>query len=109
MELTRIFDEKNQNWNQQLEFNLLFLRGIENHMNQMLRIKGYVFFNDLMDVLHMPRTREGQKMGWRRDIHNANHPNQVRLNVTSDRENQSVLVEFLGLEDILDVLDKEQA
>lgn len=109
MKYQRTFDNTNSNWNEgQFEFNLIFLRQFENHFNQMLRIQGHVFLNDVYVGLGMRKSREGQRMGWRLDPHHPNHPNQVRLSLVADRDTQSIQVEFLGATDILDVLESEE-
>lgn len=58
------FDQKNPNWTPQPEHNELFLRGVQNHMNNVLAAREHLFLNEVYDALHVPRTREGAVMGW---------------------------------------------
>lgn len=58
------FDEASSNFMQDPEYNRLFLVGVQNHMNQLLQIRGYVFVNEVLDYLGLPRTRDGQLLGW---------------------------------------------
>lgn len=58
------FDEFNVNWTRHPSANFLFLKGVQQHMNNLLRIRGHVFLNDAYDALGMPRTKEGSVAGW---------------------------------------------
>lgn len=58
------FDETNVNWTRDPMRNYAFLKGVQQHMNNILSIRGHVFLNDVLDALGMPRQREGSVMGW---------------------------------------------
>lgn len=60
----KFFDEFNKNWKKSSEFNLMFLRCQQNYANDLLRARGHVFLNDVYDMLGIPRTKEGQVVGW---------------------------------------------
>ncbi|ADD81067.1 gp069 [Rhodococcus phage ReqiPoco6] len=60
----RIFDESNKNWNKQTEFNQMFIRTQQNYANDMLRARGYLFLNDVYEMLGIERSKEGQIVGW---------------------------------------------
>jgi len=60
----RFFDEQNQNWMKEDEYNFMFLRSVQNHMNDRLRAYGHVFLNDVYDALGIPRSRAGAVVGW---------------------------------------------
>ena len=59
-----VFDEFNPNWNKAREYNQFFLQAQQNYANDMLRSKGFVFLNDVYDMLGFPRTKAGQIVGW---------------------------------------------
>ena len=61
------FDENNPNWCNNHVQNLLFLRGIQSYMNQLLLRKGFVFLNDVLAELRIDQIREGQTLGWSRE------------------------------------------
>ena len=61
------FDETNVNWSRNPENNYLFLKGVQNHANRMLEIRGHVFLNDVFDDLNIPRQGDAQVLGWLRD------------------------------------------
>lgn len=60
----RFFDEYNKNWKKTSEYNLLFLNCQQNYANDLLRARGHIFLNDVYDMLGLPRTKEGQIVGW---------------------------------------------
>lgn len=60
----RWFDERCSEWEKQPEYNLAFLRAQESAANARLRRDGYLFLNDVYDMLGIPRTKEGQVFGW---------------------------------------------
>ena len=63
-EYARFFDIGNPNWQKDATLNLAFLRNVEKYMNDRLRNKGHVFLNEVYDSLGIPRTKEGQIVGW---------------------------------------------
>lgn len=46
------------------EYNEHFLQAQENYFNKLLRIRGHVFVNDVLDALKMQRTPDGAITGW---------------------------------------------
>lgn len=61
------YDETNVNWTRDPVANYLFLKGVQQHLNNVLRVKGHVFLNDAFDALGMNRCPEGAVAGWLRD------------------------------------------
>lgn len=60
----KFFDAASREWNKDPEVNLMFLRAQEKYANDLLRANGYLFLNDVYDMLDIPRTKEGQIVGW---------------------------------------------
>lgn len=58
------FDEKNAYFKLDPEVNLMHLNAVQNHMNQLLQVRGHLFLNEVKDALCMPRTSDGQTLGW---------------------------------------------
>ena len=52
------------NWEANSDYNLMFLRGIENYLNDLLHARGHVFMNEALDALGLKRTKEGAVVGW---------------------------------------------
>lgn len=61
---TYVFGPRNPNWTRSQESNLAFLRGQQNVMNDILRARGHVFVNEILDNLGFPRTFAGAIAGW---------------------------------------------
>lgn len=69
----RIFDELNPNWERDSDYNLMYIRNVENKFNDKLKAYGYVFLNDVYEELGFPKTKTGQVVGWVYDPDNPKH------------------------------------
>lgn len=68
-----LFDESNRNWQSDHDYNRMFLRQVQNAANLKLKRKGFLFLNDvlnMMDFDHVPKI--GQFAGW---IYDPTNPN----------------------------------
>ena len=72
-EYARFFERDNPNWDKEPEYNLIFLRAQQQYANDLLRSKGYLFLNDVYDMLGIPRSKAGQLVGWIYDPVNNKH------------------------------------
>ncbi len=52
------------NWEANSDYNFMFLRNVENYLNDLLNSRGHVFMNEALDALGMKRTKEGSVVGW---------------------------------------------
>lgn len=100
------FDETNAYFVKDPEQSIMWLTGVERHMNNLLQTRGHLFLNEVLDALYMPRCSAGQQLGWVLGaggddfvdfgIHTTNDPhtvafrngveNTVRLNLNVDGE-----------------------
>ncbi len=60
----RFFDESSVHWSKSFMANQSFLRIQENQVNERLRCRGYLFVNDVLDILDLPKTDIGWDYGW---------------------------------------------
>lgn len=67
----RFFDELCTGWKRDAEYNLTFLKHQQNYANEKLQKQGYLFLNDVYDMLGIPKTKAGQVVGW---IYDEAHP-----------------------------------
>lgn len=69
---SRFFDCGCNGWQKDPEHNLWILKQQQAWANDKLKAQGYLFLNDVYDMLGLPRSRDGQIVGW---IYNEKHPN----------------------------------
>lgn len=60
----RFFDDGCAGWDPNPEYSLMFLNQQQNYANDKLRRQGYLFLNDVYDMLGIPKCKEGQTHGW---------------------------------------------
>lgn len=60
----RLFDELSGHWSDEGDYNYVFIKAIEQRFNERLHARGHVFLNEVYDALDIPRSREGQVVGW---------------------------------------------
>ena len=81
------FDETNFNYTKDPTMNFLFLKGVQQHMNNLLEVRGHVFLNDVFDALGMQRCAEGAVSGWIRD---GDGDNYISFGFLESRDPNSV-------------------
>jgi hypothetical protein len=72
-EFARFFDETCTCWDRNAEYNLTFLKMRQAEANDMLRIRGHLFLNEVYDLLGMQRSKAGNIVGWVYDENNPDH------------------------------------
>ena len=77
----RFYDDGCKNWDKDAEMNLMFLKQQQNYANDILKSKGYLFLNDVYDMLGIPRTKAGQVVGWVYDEKNPVGDNYVDFGI----------------------------
>lgn len=63
----QVFDGYSNRWRRDGYTNLYFLKTQQAYFNDLLNTRGHVFLNEVWDELGMPRTPEGQLVGWVKD------------------------------------------
>ena len=110
----RVFDERCPGWTNDPETNKCFLLQQQNYANEKLKQRGYLFLNEVYDMLGMPRTRVGQVVGWVYDEAYIMGDHHVDFGLfdprnryfVNGREN-SVLLDFNVYGNILDLMEEE--
>lgn len=64
---TVFFDETCTSWNKQPEYNKMYLKAQEKWANDRLKAAGFLFLNEVLDELGIPRNKIGQVVGWKLD------------------------------------------
>ncbi|MFL6416808.1 MAG: DUF6353 family protein [Bryobacteraceae bacterium] len=95
---SRRFDQANKHWSPQRDANRLFLQCQQNYCNDVLRAYGYLFLNDVQDMLGFDRTPQGQLVGWLRDGEGAGF---VDFNITEVEEEPGVFILTLNPDGVM--------
>lgn len=77
----RFFDEGSRYWEKDAEYNLMFLKQQQHWANQKLQARGYLFLNEVYEMLDIPATRAGQQVGWVYDEKNPVCDNYVDFGI----------------------------
>ena len=80
-EYARFFEPGSEGWEDDAEYRLTFLKLQQNQANELLRSKGYLFLNEVYDMLGIPRTKAGQIVGWVYDETNPESDNFVDFGI----------------------------
>ena len=110
----KFFDEYCSAWSKDPEKNLFFLKRQQDYANEVLKAKGYLFLNDVYEMLGIPRTKAGQCVGWIYDEKNPIGDNYVDFGIydlqkegchdfVNGRE-RSILLDFNVDGNILDLI-----
>lgn len=70
-EFSIVYDDGCTGWTKDPELNKMFLFKQQNYANDTLKARGYLFLNEVYDMLGIPRTKAGQVVGW---IYDEKHP-----------------------------------
>ena len=60
----RFFDESSPYWRKDPEANLMFLRGVQDNLNEKLKRKGHLYLNDVYQALGLQESKVKCKAGW---------------------------------------------
>lgn len=77
----KCYDDGCTGWSKDPEYNLMFLKRQQAYANDVLKAKGYLFLNDVYDMLGIPRTKAGQIVGWIYDEKNPVGDNYVDFGI----------------------------
>ena len=77
----KCFDETCTGWERNSEYNMMFLRSVQQQMNDLLQSRGHVFLNEVYDALGIQRTKAGQIVGWVYDPENPDVDNYIDFGI----------------------------
>ena len=77
----RFFDDGCTGWDPNPEYSLMFLNQQQNWANEKLKRQGYLFINDVYEMLGIPKCKEGQTHGWIYDEKNPIGDNFVDFGI----------------------------
>lgn len=110
----KFFDDGCRGWTKDPEKNLFFLRRQQDYANERLKAEGYLFLNDVYEMLGIPRTKAGQVVGWIYDEKNPIGDNCIDFGIyDTNREStrdfvngyeRTILLDFNVDGNILDLI-----
>lgn len=110
----RYFGETSFGWCKDPELNHVFLLQQQNYANELLKSRGYLFLNEVFDMLGFPRTQVGQICGWVYDLENPIGGNFVSFGLYDAANHEDVVrdtnvfrLNFNVAGSILERLEKE--
>lgn len=77
----RFFDETSTEWTKDPEYNMSFLHGCENMANAKLKARGFLFLNEVYEMLGLERSAAGQVVGWIYDPSDPFRDNYIDFNI----------------------------
>lgn len=80
-DFSRIFYEGNPGWDPNPQYTLKFLKDQQRYANDRLEAEGFLFLNDVYEMLGFNRTKEGQYIGWIYDERNPIGDNFVDFGI----------------------------
>ena len=89
-EYARYFNETCQGWTNIPEYNLLFLKMMQEHCNELLKSRGHLFLNEVYHILGMSRTKAGSIVGWVYDTKNPKGDNYIDFGIYDPRNQKFV-------------------
>lgn len=119
-EYSRFFQEGCIGWEKNAELNMFTLKQVQNWANEKLQSKGYLYLNEVYEMLGIPMTKAGHVVGW---IYDPNNPdldnyvdfgiydvytpnpklNEARMDFVNGFE-RSILLDFNVMGDIYDLM-----
>lgn len=78
---SRIWYEGQPGWSKDPEFNLMYLKKQQAYATDLLKHQGYLFLNDVYEILGFPKTAAGQQIGWIYDEKNPIGDNFVDFGI----------------------------
>lgn len=78
---SKFFDSSSAYYEDNPDYNNMFLIKEQNYCNDRLRSQGYLFLNDVLDHLDIPRTKYGQTHGWLYRPDDPNYNNFVDFGI----------------------------
>lgn len=77
----KFYDDGCAGWTKDPELNKMFLLRQQSYANDKLKREGYLFLNDVYEMLGIPKTKAGQVVGWVYDEKNPNGDNYIEFGI----------------------------
>lgn len=88
-----VFDDRCKDWSKDKEYNLMFIRHIEQFSNDILRSRKWLFLRDVYEWLGFPITKESCLVGWIYEDNNKIGDNFVKFDIYED-DDTNIYIDF---------------
>jgi hypothetical protein len=88
-EFARFFDDGCLGWDKDAEYNLTTLLQVQRFANDKLKQQGFLFLNEVYEMLGIPKTRAGNEVGWVYDEKNPQGDNWVDFGIHDSHRPQN--------------------
>lgn len=97
-EFAVIYDDGCTGWTKDPAINKSFLIKQQAYANNVLQTRGYLFLNEVYDMLGIPRTKAGQIVGWvyNKDSEDSDSDNYVDFGIYDDTEDDEAKRRFIN-------------
>lgn len=89
----QVFDGRSPLYVKDGHFNICVLRYRESQANDLLKRRGYIYLNEVYDMLGLPRTKAGQVVGWIYNEKNPTGDNYVEFELYPFKDS-SIIIDF---------------
>lgn len=77
-EFSKFFDESCKGWSKNAEYNMTFLLQVQAFANRKLQAEGYLYLNEVYEMLGIQKTKAGQIAGW---VWDENNPTYIDFGI----------------------------
>ena len=81
-----IFDEGNRGWENDHYYNMCHLEAQQSYATTLLQTRGYLFLNEVYDLIGHEKTKQGQLIGWFYDPNDPTKQNYVDFGLDEFRK-----------------------
>lgn len=89
-----IFNSSCAGWDQNREFNVMYLEAQQNYFNDILRQRGYVFLRDILENIGFPVTKSSLSEGWYYDLNDTYANNYIDFGIHVKEDGINIELNF---------------
>lgn len=90
----QIFNSTCTGWEENREWNVMYLKAQQTYFNDALRNRGYVFLRDVFECLGLPVTKTSLFVGWYYDLSNASGDNYIDFDIHEKGDGSDIELDF---------------
>lgn len=93
---SKVFDENSIMYSSDMEQDLMFIKCVRKHADDLLKERKTIFLNDVYDMFGFSRTQCGQVVGWHYDLDNPIGDNYIDFDIYIEdiSDTGSIIIDF---------------